>query len=127
MKAAGKLSDSPNRKLRCNQCSNLYVTGNVNDGGQGKLCSCGCKAWYMSRLTLIEKLLFALGIYKDADLSILQTVDAPLGGPKELVFDAWERVTEELKNGIEPTGPDGPASHRPGSDLGDRHGDGIEQ
>jgi hypothetical protein len=76
------LRSSNDEKLRCNVCSRLCVTRHARGTGADLRCRCGCKAFWVSRITLLERLLFRLGWYSDAVHGVTLML-VPLGGTME--------------------------------------------
>ena len=95
MKKVETLNLASPGKPRCNMCSRLFTTRNSTKGD----CSCGCRAWFFSRITLVERLGFLVGYHKDADASMLQQIDAPLGGDARTFSDKWAAAQEVNSNG----------------------------
>jgi len=62
-------------------------------------CVCGCRAWFFSRITLVERLLFLVGYHKDADASTLTLIDAPFGGDSRSFKEKWAAAQEVTSNG----------------------------
>lgn len=81
--------------MRCNVCSRLFTTGNVN----GRFCVCGSKAWFLSHITWFERLRFLFGIDTDAEQSLLNFSNKPIGGRKAVIHKAWDGPPEEKKDG----------------------------
>lgn len=74
--------------MRCNTCSRLLIAGNV----EGDNCVCGSRAWFFSRVTLIERLLFLLGVYRDTDLpEAMRMSRKPIGGRSDLINEQWAK------------------------------------
>jgi len=81
------------RVPRCNDCSALFLDGKVT----GAECSCGCGAWFLSKVTIPEKIAFLLGFYKMSDTKVLGNYNAPLGG--ELSHMEAAVAAQEKENG----------------------------
>ena len=79
------------RVPRCNLCSRLFREGTVN----GDYCVCGGSAWFLSSLTIPERLAYAIGIFKQCDMSILNAYHGPLGGELSMVEAAHIAATEK--------------------------------
>lgn len=82
-------------RLRCNVCSRLYITRSTEIKDDQPYCLCGSRVWYVSKQTLLEKVLFAVGFNKDADISLLRHDTLPLGGSPEAVQAAMEKQNNE--------------------------------
>jgi hypothetical protein len=52
-------------------------------------CICGCRAWFLSRVTWLERLRFALGIDRDGDLTQMELSDKPIAGNTAMMRDHW--------------------------------------
>lgn len=88
-------SPTRSRKLRCNLCGRIAAAHRFD----GK-CVCGCSAFYVSRLTIFERLAFAFGLFRDADFGGYKTATALLGGPVSLMKQAGAQVRhKENQNG----------------------------
>jgi hypothetical protein len=83
-------------KMRCNQCSRLATHRNM---ASADACVCGCRAWFLSRVTWYERMRFFLGIDKDGDTSKMTFSKKPIGGHADMIHGHWT-PTEE-KNGIQ--------------------------
>lgn len=63
----------------------------------GTACACGSMAFYPTRLTLMEWLLFRLGVWTDPDYSDVACFAAPMGGPTAMYESAGYDVTKAQK------------------------------
>jgi len=99
IKKVGDFLSGLQGKLRCNTCSRLFTKRNTAGTGN---CKCGTRAWYLSRVTIPERIGFWLGYHVDSPGG-LQEVNALLGGRVEKVNQSWTKIEEERKNGIEST------------------------
>jgi len=58
---------------------------------------CGSRAWYASRTTVFEKLMFVLGLWKRPKFKDLVQKDALLGGPVDAITSAWNKAGQKDK------------------------------
>ena len=70
---------------------------------KGGVCRCGSRAFFLSKLTLPERLALWLGVYNRADTSSLDLTLKPLGGRREVIQKQWHKPDT---NGME--GKNGP-------------------
>jgi len=71
-------------KWRCNVCSRLRTKRN----SKGQTCSCSGKAFFLSKITLVERILYAFGWHVDS-LEALELSDKPIAGNEETMNKAW--------------------------------------
>lgn len=57
----------------------------IKDNGNGG------RVWFYSKTTLLEKLAYLVGYYKDGDIGRLTETDRPLAGRAEAIKAAWEK------------------------------------
>ena len=79
--------------MRCNICNRIQRVGVF----AGQKCQCGCSAFWESSLTLYESAMFGLGLWKRYDMSNVIAVTAPLGGGKQAMFDALDKISKPVK------------------------------
>lgn len=79
--------------MRCNICNRIQRVGVFN----GQTCQCGCGAIWESSLTLYESAMFRLGLWKRYDMSGIISVKAPLGGGRQAMTDALNKISETVK------------------------------
>jgi hypothetical protein len=72
-------------------CSRLLVTRHTTGEGEGLRCRCGCGAWAVTRTTVLERLAFWFGLYRDR-LEDPTLVKRSLGGTQEC-------LEKELRDG----------------------------
>lgn len=87
--------------LRCNVCARVVRASTW----ETDKCACGCRTFYHTKITALEALAFALGIFRRVDLTNLKAVSAPLGGPIEPFAKVWDGINASLRekeNGKQP-------------------------
>ena len=85
---------SGEHRLRCNQCSKLFTNKTLD----GKNCSCGGSAWFLTRPTLVEWIGLKLGWIEPAKPPGMIVLPMPPGGRKADMQAAFAAL-EEQKNG----------------------------
>lgn len=77
--------------LRCNTCNRILRTSTFN----GATCNCGGTAFFRTRKTLVEAVLFWLRFMQRPDLSKAFGVNAALGGEIEAHRKSVEHLIEK--------------------------------
>ena len=79
--------------LRCNICNRIQRERVFI----GSTCKCGCGAFWESKLTIYEWLMFRCGIWTRYDMSKILAVSTVLGGGRDAMRLSLDKISEPVK------------------------------